>query len=87
LRSICQTLRQQKLGDAFRVGNLTYIPLEAAPDYNIAPTTRHPVIRNNRDTGKREMVAMRWGMVPHFAKVLPTSKASARSMHKLRPDE
>jgi hypothetical protein len=26
------------------------------------PTTMQPVIRNNRDTGEREMVAMRWGM-------------------------
>lgn len=61
---------KQKLGDTFRVGNLTDIPLEAGPDYNVAPTTRQPVIRNNRDTGEREMVAMRWGMVPHFAKSL-----------------
>jgi putative SOS response-associated peptidase YedK len=61
---------KQKLGDTFRVGNLTDIPLEAAPDYNVATTTRQPVIRNNRDTGEREMVAMRWGMVPYFAKSL-----------------
>jgi putative SOS response-associated peptidase YedK len=42
--------------------------LEALPSYNIAPTTMQPVIRKNRDTGEREMVAMRWGLVPHFAK-------------------
>jgi putative SOS response-associated peptidase YedK len=59
---------KQNLGDAFHVRNLTDLPLEAAPDYNVAPTTRQPVVRNNRDTGERGMVAMRWGMIPHFAK-------------------
>jgi putative SOS response-associated peptidase YedK len=33
-----------------------------------------PVIRNNRDTGEREMVAMRWGMVLNFAKSLADFK-------------
>jgi putative SOS response-associated peptidase YedK len=65
---------KQKLGDIFRVGNLTDLPLEAAPDYNVAPTTRQPVVRNNRDTGQREMVAMRWGLIPHFAKSLADFK-------------
>jgi putative SOS response-associated peptidase YedK len=61
---------KQRLGDAFRVGNLTDLPLDVAPNYCIAPTTRQPVVRNSRDTGERDMVAMRWGMVPHFSKSL-----------------
>ena len=65
---------KQKLGDAFRLGKLTDLPLEASPSYNIAPSTVQPVIRNNRDTGEREMVAMRWGLVPHFAKSLAEFK-------------
>jgi putative SOS response-associated peptidase YedK len=65
---------KQKIADTFRVGNLTDIPLEAAPDYNIAPTSRQPVIRNSKETGERQMVAMRWGMVPHFAKSLADFK-------------
>jgi len=48
--------------------------LEVAPSYNIAPTTMQPVIRNNRDTGEREMVVMRWDMVPHFTKSLADFK-------------
>jgi putative SOS response-associated peptidase YedK len=33
------------------------------PGYNIAPSTMQPVIRQGRDTGARELVAMRWGLV------------------------
>ena len=65
---------KQRIAEAFHLGTLDDIPLEAAPSYNIAPTTMQPVIRNNRDTGEREMVAMRWGMVPHFAKSLADFK-------------
>jgi putative SOS response-associated peptidase YedK len=59
---------KQRLVEAFYIGNREALPLEIAPSYNIAPTTMQPVIRSNRDTAEREMVAMRWGMVPHFAK-------------------
>jgi putative SOS response-associated peptidase YedK len=66
---------KQRIAEAFHIhGSLSDMPLEAAPDYNVAPTTRQPIIRNNRDTGEREMVAMRWGMVPHFAKSLADFK-------------
>lgn len=37
-------------------------------DYNVAPATMQPVIRLNRDTGEREMVLMRCGLIPYFAK-------------------
>ena len=39
-----------------------------------APTSTQPVIRQNRDTGEREMVMMRWGLVPYFAKSLADFK-------------
>jgi putative SOS response-associated peptidase YedK len=39
-----------------------------APNYNVAPGDFQPVIRRSRDTGKRELVMMRWGIVPWFAK-------------------
>ncbi|HKD59637.1 MAG TPA: SOS response-associated peptidase [Terracidiphilus sp.] len=39
-----------------------------APDYNVAPQTMQPVVRLNRDTGKREFALMRWGLVPYWAK-------------------
>ncbi len=65
---------KQRIAEAFHLGDIEDLPLESAPSYNIAPTTMQPVIRNNRDTGEREMVAMRWGMVPHFAKSLADFK-------------
>jgi putative SOS response-associated peptidase YedK len=39
-----------------------------APNYNVAPSDPQPVIRRSRDTGERELVMMRWGIVPWFAK-------------------
>ena len=58
---------KQRIADAFHLGQLPEdFPLP--PDYNIAPATFQPVIRLNRDTGGREMVMMRWGLVPYFAK-------------------
>ncbi len=38
------------------------------PDYNVAPQTMQPVIRRSRDTGKRELARLRWGLVPFWAK-------------------
>lgn len=40
---------------------------ELRPRYNIAPTQDVPVVRQARD-GAREMVAMRWGLIPSWAK-------------------
>ncbi len=37
------------------------------PSWNVAPQTMQPVIRLNPETGEREMVQMRWGLVPFFA--------------------
>lgn len=37
-------------------------------DYNVAPTTYQPIIRQSRDTGARELVLARWGLVPFFTK-------------------
>jgi putative SOS response-associated peptidase YedK len=36
-------------------------------DYNVAPSTFQPVIRNHRETGEPELVLMRWGLVPNGA--------------------
>lgn len=40
-------------------------PIEAR--YNIAPAQTLPVIRLSHETGKRECVLMRWGLVPFWA--------------------
>ena len=45
-----------------------------AQDWNVASTTFQPVIRLNRDTGLRELVLMRWGLVPYFATSLADFK-------------
>jgi putative SOS response-associated peptidase YedK len=36
--------------------------------YNVAPQTFQPVVRLNRDTGLREIVLMRWGLIPYWSK-------------------
>ncbi len=36
--------------------------------YNVAPQSFQPVIRLNRKTGAREIVLMRWGLVPYWSK-------------------
>ena len=60
---------KQRIAEAFRLGQLSEdYPLP--PDYNIAPATFQPVVRLNRDSGERELVMMRWGLVPYFAKSL-----------------
>jgi putative SOS response-associated peptidase YedK len=43
-------------------------------DYNVAPTTHQPVIRNNRETGERELVFQCWGLIPFFTKSLKDVK-------------
>jgi len=64
----------QRIAEAFQPGNRDAMPLEIAPSYNIAPSSRQPVLRGNPVTAEREMVAMRWGMVPHFARSLADFK-------------
>jgi putative SOS response-associated peptidase YedK len=41
---------------------------EFPPSYNVAPQTFQPVVRLNRDTGEREVVLMRWGLIPYWSK-------------------
>jgi putative SOS response-associated peptidase YedK len=42
--------------------------LFAAPRYNIAPTQSVPALRIARETHEREIVGMRWGLIPFWAK-------------------
>lgn len=43
-------------------------------DYNVAPSTLQPVIRESKDEGNRELVMMRWGLIPFFTKQLSDVK-------------
>ena len=61
---------KQTIAEAFRVSSdLTGLSMPRH-DYNIAPTTFQPVIRESREDGSREMVLMRWGLIPFFTKEL-----------------
>lgn len=41
---------------------------ELAPSWNVTLQTMQPVIRIQPETGEREMVLIRWGLVPFFTK-------------------
>ena len=43
-------------------------PNNLFPSWNVAPQTYQPIIRLNSETGQREIVLTRWGLVPSFAK-------------------
>ena len=42
-------------------------PPDIRPRYNIAPTQSVPIVRINA-AGERELIQMRWGLVPRWAK-------------------
>src|SRR5580692_5773930 len=67
---------KQRIAEAFHLGQLPE-GFVLPPDYNVAPTTFQPVIRHTRDTGERELVMMRWGMVPFFASSMAEFKGIA----------
>jgi putative SOS response-associated peptidase YedK len=39
-----------------------------APSYNVAPQSTQPVVRLGRDSLRREMALLRWGLVPFWSK-------------------
>jgi putative SOS response-associated peptidase YedK len=45
-----------------------------AADYNVAPTIHQPIIRQSKETGERELILARWGLVPFFTKDLKEIK-------------
>ena len=59
---------KQAIAKAFHTRNSLEDIVIPDADYNVAPTTMQPVIREHRDTSDRELVLMRWGLVPRFAK-------------------
>jgi putative SOS response-associated peptidase YedK len=68
---------KQRIAEAFLNGRLPDGFVLPPWDYNVAPTTFQPVIRNNKETAERELIMMRWGMVPDFAKSLADFKGLA----------
>ena len=73
-----------RIAEAFRVkGDVSGIAMAPA-NYNVAPSTFQPVIRENREDGTRELVAMRWGLIPFFTKDI-SNVNSPPSMREPRP--
>ncbi len=56
-----------ELVDIYRITE-TDRPLNIPARYNVAPTQDVPVIRHPKDRPGRELVMMRWGLVPFWAK-------------------
>ena len=59
---------KQQIAEHFHVRRTADNVRIIAPNWNVAPGDLQPVIRRSRDTGERELVMMRWGIVPWFAK-------------------
>jgi putative SOS response-associated peptidase YedK len=69
--------QKQEIAERLRVATVFEEPYP--PNYNIAPTTFQPIVRQSRDTDDREMVLARWGLVPFFAKSLADFKGFSTS--------
>jgi len=46
----------------------TTAPRRRSWDYNVAPTTIQTIVRNSRDNKERELVSLRWGLIPFITK-------------------
>lgn len=58
---------KQRIAEAFHAKEVSILAMPDA-DYNIAPTTYQPIVRQSKDTGERELVSARWGLIPFFTK-------------------
>jgi putative SOS response-associated peptidase YedK len=58
---------KQRIAEAFHAKEVATLAMPDA-DYNIAPTTYQPIVRQSKDTGERELVSARWGLIPFFTK-------------------
>jgi putative SOS response-associated peptidase YedK len=64
--------RYVRRSDKQRIAEHFHVHGPSVPDFvesfNVAPQTFQPVIRLNRDSGEREIVLMRWGLIHFWAK-------------------
>jgi putative SOS response-associated peptidase YedK len=69
---------KQKIAEHFHAAiTPENLPMPAA-DYNVAPTTHQPIIRQSKESGDRELILARWGLVPFFTKDLRRLCAGCR---------
>ena len=57
---------KQRIAEHFHVYGPS-VP-DFGPSWNVAPQTFQPIVRLNRDTREREIIMMRWGLIPYWAK-------------------
>jgi putative SOS response-associated peptidase YedK len=57
---------KQKIAEVFHATKVDDFVLPPW-DYNVAPTSTQPVIRQSRDTGDRELVSLRWGLEGNYS--------------------
>jgi putative SOS response-associated peptidase YedK len=76
---------KQRIAEAFHAGLVDDGTPSPPWDYNVAPQTMQPIIRLNRDTGERELVSLRWGLVPWSTKSVAELKG--RSTINARADK
>jgi putative SOS response-associated peptidase YedK len=65
---------KQRIAETFHARNDISSLAMSPDDYNIAPSTFQPVIRESKDGASRELVMMRWGLIPFFTKELSDVK-------------
>jgi putative SOS response-associated peptidase YedK len=58
-----RTAKVEDLAGLFEVAEAASLP----PSYNVAPTQQVAAVRVDPESAKRKMVALRWGLVPHWA--------------------
>lgn len=71
---IAQYTSASEIARRFEVLQEHILEAEEAPRYNVAPTTNILAVRQGRD-GERELVRLKWGLVPHWS-VEPTTSYS-----------
>lgn len=59
-----RTSDKQRIAEAFQLGEMDKLMLEVSPSYNIAPTSKQPVIVEDSETGQRDLRVMSWGLIP-----------------------
>jgi putative SOS response-associated peptidase YedK len=52
------------------------------PSWNVAPQTFQPIVRLNGDTGERELVLMRWGLIPFWILLANSGRAAEVSENR-----
>jgi putative SOS response-associated peptidase YedK len=65
---------KQKIAELFAIHG-PVMP-DFGPSWNVAPQTFQPIVRLNRDTGEREIVLMRWGLIPYWILLANSQRVS-----------